>query len=290
MRYEGSLYRPPSEAHSYILQATIGCSHNLCLYCDMYRAKTFRLRPLEECLEDLDIAAQTYGRHVEKIFVADGDALVMPMEHWLPILKRANDLFPRLRRVSCYAMASNILEKTDKELEQLQELGLKMLYIGPESGDEKTLKRLVKGGTYDEHVEAAKKAKAAGMKTSVIVLLGAGGVERSDEHAKATASLITEMDPDYVSALTLTVIPETPMERLQNKGKFELPQIEELLAELRTIVDETRPTNATFRTNHASNYLPLAGQLPQDRERIVSILDAALNGEIPLRPEWSRGL
>lgn len=290
MRYEGAMYRPPSEAHSYILQATIGCSHNLCLYCDMYRAKTFRVRPLEECLEDLREAAEVYGPHIEKIFVADGDALVLPMTHWLPILEEANRLFPRLRRLSCYAMARNILEKTDEELRQLAQLGLKLLYIGPESGDPATLKRLVKGGTYEDHVEAAQRAHAAGMKSSVIFLLGAGGTERSTEHAEASARLLSEMDPAFVSALTLTVIPGTPMQRLQDKGRFTLPDPDALLQELHTFITHSNPTNATFRTNHASNYLPLAGQLPHDRDKLLALLSHAIDGNIPLRPEWSRGL
>jgi len=290
MRYEGQMYRPPSEAHSYILQATVGCSHNLCTYCDMYRAKKFRVRDLKESLEDLEEAGRLMGNRVEKLFVADGDALILKMDHWLPILEKANQLFPRLRQVSCYATAINILEKTDEELHTLRENGLKLLYIGPESGDDVTLKRLVKGANFDDHVEAAKKAKAAGLKTSVIMLLGAGGIARSQEHAEASARLITEMDPEYLAALTLTVIPGTPMSRMEDKGKFELPDILTMLGELRTIVAESRTTNALFRTNHASNYLPLSGKLPQDRERILSVLDGALSGDIPLRPEWARGL
>lgn len=288
--YEGSVYRPPSEADAFILQATIGCSHNLCVYCDMYRAKTFRVRPLEESLAILEAAGQAIGHQVEKLFVADGDALVMDLAHWEPILQKAYEVFPRLRRVSCYAMASNVLEKSDDELHRLRELGLSLLYLGPESGDPVTLKRIVKGGTFEEHVEAARRAHDARMKISVITLLGAGGIERSQEHAEATARLVTEMDPDFLAALTLTVVPGTPMERMESKGKFVLPDILQLLGELRTIVADSRPTRALFRTNHASNYLPLRGELPADRERIVGVLDAALRGDISLRPEWSRGL
>ncbi|MCB9642312.1 MAG: radical SAM protein [Myxococcales bacterium] len=288
--YEGAVYRPPSEADAFILQATIGCSHNLCLYCDMYRAKRFRVRPLEETLSILQHAGEMLGDRVDKLFVADGDALVMGMDHWLPILEMAYKVFPSLRRVSCYAMASNVLEKTPEELATLRKHGLSLLYIGPESGDPETLRRLVKGGTFEEHVEAAQRAHTAGMKISTIFLLGAGGVERSEEHAHASARLITAMDPDFLAALTLTVVPDTPMERLEAKGKFVLPDIFQLLRELRIIVDEARPTQALFRTNHASNYLPLSGKLPQDRQRLVAILDAALDGSIPLRPEWARGL
>jgi radical SAM superfamily enzyme YgiQ (UPF0313 family) len=256
----------------------------------MYRAKTFRVRPLEESLAILEAAGQAIGHQVEKLFVADGDALVMDLAHWEPILQKAYEVFPRLRRVSCYAMASNVLEKSDDELHRLRELGLSLLYLGPESGDPVTLKRIVKGGTFEEHVEAARRAHDARMKISVITLLGAGGIERSQEHAEATARLVTEMDPDFLAALTLTVVPGTPMERMESKGKFVLPDILQLLGELRTIVADSRPTRALFRTNHASNYLPLRGELPADRERIVGVLDAALRGDISLRPEWSRGL
>jgi len=290
MRYEGKLYRPPSEADALILQATLGCSHNLCTYCDMYREKSFRVRPLDECIEDLQRVAPLLRRPPPKLFVADGDALIMDLDHWLPILDTAHALFPGLSRVSCYATAPNILGKRAEELAMLRTHGLKRLYIGPESGDPATLKRIVKGATFEEHVEAAKLAHAAGMELSVIALLGAGGVARSQEHAEGTARLVTAMDPEFFAALTLTVVPGTPQARMEEKGLFELPDILGLLGELRTIVDLARPTDAMFRTNHASNYLPLAGRLPRDRERIVEVLDAALGGEIPLRPEWTRGL
>jgi radical SAM superfamily enzyme YgiQ (UPF0313 family) len=293
MRYEGTLYRPPSEAYSYIVQATIGCSWNKCVYCDMYRDKTFRVRELSETLEDLrmaSIAAQRAQRSVDKIFVADGDALVLDMDHWRAILDSARQLFPHLSQVSCYAMAKNILQKTDAELRELRERGLSLLYIGPESGDDKTLKRIVKGATYADHVEAARKAHAAGLRISVIAMLGIGGVERSHEHAEATAKLVTEMDPEYFAALTTAEVPGTPLVTLRTKGFFQLPSVTRMLEELRTLVDQARPTNALFRTNHASNYLPLAGKLPQDRERIVAMIDQALCGDRPLRPEWQRGL
>jgi len=289
MRYEGRLYRPPSEARSYILQATIGCSHNLCTYCDMYRDKVFRERELADVLEDILEAARVYPT-ANKVFVADGDALVMDSSRWHSILGSLQASFPKLRRVSCYATAQNLLEKSEEELRKLREAGLSLLYIGPESGDQVTLKRIVKGNTFEDHAEAARKAHAAGMKISVIVLLGAGGVDRVEEHARETARLVTEMDPEYLSALTLTVIPGTPIQRMMDKGIFELPPVHGLLWELRTIVADSRPTRAVFRTNHASNYLALEGRLPRDRERIVSAIDAALRGDVPLRPEYFRGL
>jgi radical SAM superfamily enzyme YgiQ (UPF0313 family) len=288
MRYEGKLYRPPSEADSLILQATIGCSWNHCTYCDMYRDKTFRVRSVAESLEDLD-RASAHADEVTKLFVADGDALAMPMEHWLPILERARALFPRLRRVSSYAMARNVRDKTDAELRALREAGLSLLYIGPESGDDVTLKRIAKGDTALAHVDAARRAHAAGMGLSVIALLGIAG-ERSREHAEGTAELVTAMDPEYFSALTVTVVPGTPLYTLARRGRFAVPPVEGLLRELRTIVERARPTRALFRTNHASNYLPLGGELPRDRARIVEVIDAALAGQIPLRPEAHRGL
>ena len=289
MRYEGRLYRPPSEADALILQATIGCSWNHCTYCDMYRDKTFRVRPLAETLEDLERAGAAVGDDVEKLFVADGDALVLPMDHWLPILERARKVFPRLRRVSCYAMARNVLGKTDEELRTLREAGLALLYIGPESGDDVTLKKIAKGDDAAAHVAAAERARAAGMELSVIALLGIA-MERTDEHARATADLVTKMDPEYFSALTVTIVPDTPLDRLARKGRFAVPPVPALLRELRTMVDEARPTSALFRTNHASNYLPLGGRLPRDRARIVEVIDAALAGKIPLRHESMRGL
>lgn len=290
MRYEGKIYRPPSEADSYILQATIGCSWNHCTYCDMYRDKAFRVRDLDETLADIRTAAKSFGENVTKVFVADGDALVLDLRHWEAILPACHDAFPRMKRVSAYATAVNINEKSDAELKRLRELGLSLLYMGPETGDDVTFKRIAKGSNFDEHVEAARRAHEAGMKVSAIFLLGAGGTERSKEHAEGSAKLITEMDPEFVSALTLTVIPGTPIDKMQAQGKFTLPTVTRMLEELRTIVAEASPTDAVFRTNHASNYLPLAGRLPQDRERIVDALDKALAGEISLRPESSRGL
>lgn len=289
MRYEGKLYRPPSEARSYIVQATIGCSHNLCTYCDMYRDKRFRVRELGEVLEDITMAGRAYP-DMDKVFVADGDALVMDLDRWLTILSACRDTFSRFRRASCYATAENVLEKSPDELRTLCEAGLEMLYIGPESGDDVTLKRIVKGGTFAEHVEAANRAHAAGMQLSVIVLLGAGGVARSEEHARETGRLITEMDPAYVGALTLTVIPGTPQARMVEKGHFTLPTIPQLLREMRTIVEHAQPSSTIFRTNHASSYLPIAGELPRDREQILHAIDLALHGDIPLKPEFMRGL
>ncbi len=303
MRYEGKIFRPPSEARSYILQATIGCSWNQCVYCAMYREKSFRLRDLSEVLEDIDAAAVAAGSGVQKVFVADGDALVMPLSHWEPILGRLRLRFPMLKRVSCYAMAWNVLDKSDDELRSLREQGLSLLYLGPESGDEPTMRRIAKSpltalpgdgraGTpiFDAHVDACRRARLAGMKTSAIFLLGAGGVDRSEEHAAGSARLATAMDPDFLAALTLTVVPGTPLAARQDADRFVLPDQPTLLRELRTFVAQAKPTDAMFRTNHASNYLPPAGRLPADGARMAAVIDAALEGRIGLRPEWARGL
>jgi len=290
VRYVEPLFRPPSEADAYILQATLGCSWNHCTYCAMYRDKSFRVRELEQTLADVRLAGESFGERVDKVFVADGDALVMGLDHWGPILEACRVAFPRLRRVSAYATALNLLEKSPAELRRLRALGLRLLYVGPESGDDVTLKRIAKGAGFAEHVKAARHAREAGLKLSVIFLLGAGGVDRSAEHARASARLASAMDPRFVSLLTLTVIPGTPLARQQASGRFQLPDQPGLLTELRSFVAEAEPTDAIFRTNHASNYLPLAGRLPRDRPRLLALLDAALRGEIPLRPEWVRGL
>lgn len=291
VRYIGKLYRPPSEADALILQATIGCSWNHCTYCDMYRDKPdFRVRPLAEAFEDLEQAGREVGPHVEKLFVADGDALVMDLAHWEPILDRARGLFPNLRRVSCYATATNVLAKSDAELRRLRELGLSLLYMGPESGDDVTLKRIAKGSTAADHVEAARRARQAGFELSAIFLLGAGGTERSTQHAEASAELATAMDPHYLAALTLTVVPTTPLAKLSSRGAFTLPMVDSLLGELRTFVASAHPTDALFRTNHASNYLSLGGRLPRDSEKIVAVIDRALAGGVSLRTDRMRGL
>lgn len=290
MRYEGQIYRPPSEADAYILQATVGCSWNHCTYCDMYRSKSFRVRDLQETLADVRSAGEAFGQRVRKVFVADGDALVLDLAHWEAILEACRLAFPNAKRVSSYATAMNVAEKSPEELARLRDLGLSLLYMGPETGDDITFKRIAKGSDFDGHVAAARLAHDAGMAVSAIFLLGAGGIDRTQEHAEASAKLITTMDPEFVSALTLTVVPGTPIAKMQASGRFTLPSVTRMLEELRTIVSDADPTDAVFRTNHASNYLPLAGRLPADRSRIVDVLDRAIAGDISLRPESSRGL
>ncbi len=291
MRYEGRIYRPPSEADSLIVQATVGCSWNHCTYCDMYREKDFRVREVEEVVEEIRaVAAGSGSGGVTKVFVADGDAVVMEVEDWEIILKACRESFPKLKRVSAYVTAMNLLKKHPRQLRRLREAGLSLLYIGPETGDEETFKQIAKGAGFSEHAEAAERARTAGLKLSAIFLLGAGGTERSKQHAEGSAKLITEMDPAFLSLLTLTVVPGTPIHKQEQRGRFTLPSVLGMLAEMRTIVDLARPTNAVFRTNHASNYLPIRGNLPRDRKPILAALEAALNGNVELRPEWARGL
>jgi len=290
MHYDEPLFRPPSEADSFILQATLGCSWNACTYCAMYRDKRYRVRPLEDVLADIAEAGARFAEDVRHVFVADGDPLSMDLEHWEPILLALASAFPRLRRVSTYATARNLLEKSGDDLKRLRASGLSLLYIGPESGDDMTLRRIAKGATAAEHIEAARKAREAGMEQSLIFLLGAGGRERSEAHARASGRLATAMDPRFLSTLTLTVVPDTPIAKLEDQGRFELPDIAGLLTELRWFVEEAHPSAAIFRSNHASNYLPIGGRLPRDREAILAAIDQALAGRTPLRPEWARGL
>lgn len=290
MRYDPPLFRPPSEADSFIVQATLGCSWNVCTYCAMYRTKRYVVRPLDEILADVDEAAAVLGTEVRKVFVADGDPLGMPMDVWEPLLAALRRAFPRLRRISTYATARNLAERSDDELRRLREAGLSLLYVGPESGDDATLRRIAKGADAAAHVDGARRAHAAGMELSVIFLLGVGGIERSEEHARASGRLATAMDPRFLSTLTVTVLDGTPLARLEERGRFELPDVAGLLRELRWFVEEANPTGAIFRSNHASNYLPIAGRLPRDRDGILAAIDLALAGEVPLRPEWARGL
>lgn len=290
MRYDEPLFRPPSEADSFILQATLGCSWNACTYCAMYRGKRYRERPLEDVLADISEAGARFSEDVRHVFVADGDPLAMDTDHWEPILRALAATFPRLRRVSTYATARNLLEKSPRELARLRKLGLSLLYLGPESGDDETLRRIAKGATAEGHAEAARKAREAGMDQSLMFLLGAGGRERSEAHARASGRLATAMDPRFLSTLTLTVVPHTPLAALEDQGRFELPDLRGLLMELRWFLKEARPGNAIFRSNHASNHLPIGGRLPRDQEAMLAILDAALEGKVPLRPEWARGL
>lgn len=294
LTYEGPVYRPPSEADSLILQATVGCSWNHCTYCAMYRHKQYRERPLSEVLREVERVAEAVAAgelaEVRRVFVGDGDALNLPMATWRGLLGGLRAAFPRLTRLSCYATARNLLDKTVDELTELRELGLRLLYIGPESGDDATLRAIAKGASFADHVEGARRAREAGLQQSLIFLLGAAGVERSLEHARGAGRLTTEMDPRYVSLLTLTIVPNTPLQTLSARGRFRLPTVSGFLEEIRAFLLEARPTDAVFRSNHASNHLPLSGRLPRDRQQLLEAVEMAATGELSLRPEWMRGL
>lgn len=289
MRYEEPVFRPPSEAYSYLLHVTYGCSHNECSFCAMYLEKRFRVRPVAEVLEDIAEAARVYP-HTEKVFLLDGDAMTLATDRLVPVLDALGEAFPDLRRVGAYSNASSVLSKTPAELARLRERRLGILYFGLESGDEETLDRIVKGATRDEVVAAVRRANEAGIKTSVMGLLGIAGRERWREHAVATASAVSEANPRFFSLLTVTPVPGTAFHRAVEAGDITLPEPEETLEELETIVAGLDCRNTFFACNHASNYLPLKGRLPNDKPRLLESVRAARVGEIPLKPEWLRGL
>lgn len=274
--YEGTLYRPPSEANSLILQATIGCSYNRCTFCGMYRDKRFRVRPLPELLAEIAWARDELGPAVDKVFLADGDALVAKARLLAELLAALRAAFPRLRRVSCYASPQSLQIRTDDELRALREAGLTQLYLGVESGDDATLARLDKGVDADEMVRVAAKASAAGMKLSCMVLLGAGGRARSLDHARASADVINRIQPRFVSTLVMTPVEDTPLWDQAERGEVDELDTHELTLELRTFLEGLELTGSVFRSNHVSNHLALAGTLPKDKEALLAGLDEAL--------------
>jgi radical SAM superfamily enzyme YgiQ (UPF0313 family) len=289
MRYRDPVYRPPSEADSYLLHVTYGCSHNRCTYCAMYRTKRFEVRPEAEVMEDVALAARLMPE-TRRVFLLDGDALTLSTRRLTPILEALRAAFPRLQRVGSYANAGSVLSKTDAELRALRDLGLTIGYLGLETGDPETCARIAKGATVEEETEAVQRAQAAGMKMSVMVLLGIAGRERSREHAIATGRVLSAMDPRFISCLCVTPVPGTEMYDDVQGGQFALPSPEETLDELRLILEHTDVGGAVFRSNHASNWLPLGGRLPADKARLLAAIDAARRGEVPLRPSWARGL
>jgi len=288
--YDEPLYRPPSEADSAIVQATLGCSHNRCAFCLMYKSKRFRARPRQAVLDDLSALAELRPR-ARRVFLADGDALVLSTERLLQIAEHSFKVFPQLERIATYANPSNLLHKSVEELRRLRDAGLQIVYVGLESGDDEILARIDKGATKDEVVEACRRAREAGIAVSITVLLGLGGRERSEIHARATAAALTEIDPEYASALTLML---GPFEQAfaERAGPWTPITPAETLAELQWLVDGLHPTDCVFRTNHASNYLPLRGTLPGDREALLEIIRTARADPTgrSLRPEWARGL
>lgn len=291
MNYDMPLYRPPSEAYSMIFQVTLGCSHNKCKFCYMYRTKKFRIRSIESIKRDIDEAAG-YRDAFDRVFLADGDALVIKTDTMLKILELIREKFPHIQRVSAYANPSNILRKSEDELVAISKAGLKMLYIGIESGDDEILRLINKGATSNEIVECIKKARSCGFQTSTTVVLGLGGRERTEQHAENTARVVNEAHPDYLSLLTLMLGPFEKDYRRELGVKWTPLDPIETLVEIRNIIKGIDKKGIIFRTNHASNYLPLKGTISEDKKRLINILNNAIENpdEAPLKPEYLRGL
>lgn len=290
MHYSGAVYRPPSEARSLIVQCTLGCSHNKCAFCTMYKDKKFSINPIEQVLSDLD-EARAYGRYIEKIFLADGDALILPMDYLLTVLDYIRDHFPTCKRVAAYATTKAIMRKTDDELRTLREHGLGIVYIGLESGNEELLKKFCKGVTAEEIVLNAIRCKQAGIATSVTAINGMAGAN-GDWHAHAidTAKAVSRMKPDYIAFLTLRVYSGTPLHDWIASGEFKMMEPPELMRETRLFLEHIDSDGSIFRSNHASNYLPLGGTLNRDREALIHTIDEALDGKVRLRRAVELGL
>jgi len=290
MDYEGLIIRPPSEAYSLLLQVTVGCSHNKCTFCGTYRQKKFKIKPVEKIIEDLS-EARNYGR-VERVFLCDGDALIIPQIRLVQILQLINQNLPDIERIGTYANTKSILKKSVDELITLRELGLKIIYLGVETGNIELLKKIQKGATYEQMVEAAHRVKKAGIALSVTVILGIGGIEKSIEHALDTAKLLSDMDPDYAGALTLMLVPGTPMYEDYLAGRFVLPDQFGFIRELNLIIENSNFTNCYFTSNHASNYLPIKASLPRQKESVLKLISTVINDKDMkrIRPEYLRGL
>lgn len=286
--YSEPLYRPPSEAHSAILQATVGCSHNRCAFCDMYKIKKFTILNEETLTKHALEVAKCFPK-AQKVFVADGNALVMPFDNWIKLLKNIKKLFPFCQRVSTYATPTDILRKSEDELFTLRKNGLTLLYMGIESGSDAILDYIDKGVSSKELVLAGKKAIAAGINLSVTVIAGLGGEDYSD-HAIATAKVISEIQPHFVGVLSLMPEPNTKIYDDVQKGNFKLPSTIHVLKEIQLLLANVNLQNTIFRSNHASNYLSLAGTLNRDRKALMKIIDHAIANPEILRPEYNRGL
>lgn len=289
MHYEGNIIRPPSEANSILLQVTVGCSRNKCTFCGTYQGERFRIKPDAVIFEDIAFAA-TYCQRQRRLFLCDGDALVIPQKRLVRILSAIRQSLPWVTRVGCYANAKSLDLKSEAQLRSLKELGLGILYMGLESGDDETLKAIRKGADSETMIRMARKAKAAGFKLSVTVLLGVAGPERSGIHAESTGRVLSAMDTDYVGALSLMLIPGTPLHDDWEAGRFKLMEPEALLRELRTMISATNLSQGLFHANHASNYLPLRIRMPKEKAAALSTIDRALAGAIALKPEYLRAL
>ncbi len=289
MKYEGMIFRPPSEADSLILQVTVGCSYNRCTFCAAYQGKRFRIKSLEEIKEDVD---EVSSYKIRRVFLADGDALSIPQKGLIQILSYLHAKLKGLERVGIYANAKDILRKDVEELKALKDLGLGILYLGLESGDPEILKRIKKNATVDQLIRAGKRVKESGMALSVTVILGIGGVNGSQAHAVETGKVLSEMDPDYVGALSLMIVPGTPIAKEIETGTLVLPTPFALIQELETMIANCQFTHCFFASNHASNYLPLRIQMPEEKEEALMRIREVLRRKDPdlLRPEYLRAL
>ncbi|MBP1740594.1 MAG: radical protein [Deltaproteobacteria bacterium] len=289
MHHEGMCIRPPSEAYSILLQVTLGCSHNKCAFCGTYKDKRFTIKDDKIILSDIFFASK-YMKRQDQVFLMDGDALIIPQKRLMWILDRIKEHLPWVRRVGAYANAKSIKMKTLEELIELRKNGLGILYYGVETGDDELRKKITKGSDAKTCIEMGRKVIEAGIKLSVTVLLGIAGRAGSLKHAKATGELLSAMDPNFIGALTVMLIPGTPLyEDFVNK-KFELPDERELLIELREMIRHTNLSRGLFYSNHASNYLPVKARLPNGKQEAINLIDRALKGEVGLRPEWMRAL
>lgn len=275
MYYEGTIYRPPSESRSLLIQVTVGCSWNKCTFCDMYKDKTFRVRPLEEIVEDLREGA-VYGKQIRRIFLCDGDVLILKTPMLVDILTEIKRLYPELEGVRLYSSAGGVLQKTPEELKQLQELGLEMVFIGLETGSDALLAEVNKGCTKEMMITAAKMLKAAGIKQSISIIAGLGGEEGSVEHMRETADALNQMQPEYVGMLVLYLGAETQMYSQLQAGKFRLPSAEQVLKEMHLLLGDLELNDCFFSSAHASNYLDVRGHLPEDKPGMIKLLEQYL--------------
>ena len=289
MHYEGACIRPPSEADNILLQVTLGCSHNSCTFCGSYQDKHFRIKDDGIILNDIIYAAK-YMQQQDRVFLMDGDALIIPQKRLMWILERIKEHLPRVKRVGAYASVKSVKIKSPEELDELRQNNLGILFYGVETGDDTIRKAICKGSTAETCLEMGGRVKGAGIELSVTVLLGIGGRENSLQHARATGEILSAMDPNFVGALTVMLIPGTPLFQDFVQGKFVLPDELGLLRELREMIAYTNLTRGYFFSNHASNYLPLKAKLPSGKQKALDLIDAALRGEIGLKPEWMRAL
>ena len=281
--------RPPSEAESFLLQITTGCSANNCTFCGAYRKKVFRIKDNEEIERDLLQGIKLYP-YTRRVFLMDGDALIVSNDRLLPILESIKKGVSKLSRVSSYANGYNITKRRDEELRELFAHDLKLIYIGLESGNQAILNSCRKQSSVEEMIEAVNKAAGVGIKSSVIVLLGLGGKKYSQEHVADTIEALNRMQPRYLSFLSLMLIPGTELHSKARKGEFKELNSFELLEEMYSLIKGLELKKTIFRSNHASNYLPLEGRFPQDKEKLLNIIGRAINGGINLRPEFFRAL